>query len=95
MASLAFFLGLGFESYNQLTIHYTGEPAFTLKSMVENAVARPLRRGALDHLDAADADHPDRLSRGVAVNRRSADAAGRTTTRFAVLSLTRLGLRSP
>lgn len=45
MASLAFFLGLGFESYHQLTTYYTGEAAFTLRPMVSKAVLDPFGEG--------------------------------------------------
>ncbi len=45
IAALAFALGLGFESYNQLTVKRTGEAAFALLPAIEQAVRTPWGEG--------------------------------------------------
>ncbi len=45
MTALAFLLGLGFESYNQLTIQRAGGASFDLGPMIEQAVRAPFGEG--------------------------------------------------
>jgi len=45
VSCLAFLLGFGFETYNQLTIQRSGEAAFNLGPMIDRAVADPWGEG--------------------------------------------------
>lgn len=45
ISSLAFLLGLGFEAFNQLTIQRSGEPAFNLGPMIDQAIDDPWAEG--------------------------------------------------
>ncbi len=45
MSCLAFLLGLGFETYNQLTLQRSGQAAFDLSPMIAQAIANPWGEG--------------------------------------------------
>ncbi|MGH1481245.1 MAG: hypothetical protein ACRBM6_21345 [Geminicoccales bacterium] len=45
IASLAFFLGVGFETYNQITIRRSGEAAFSLSPMISGVALVPWGEG--------------------------------------------------